>query len=170
MTTAKTPKANKVKSEDIPQYNVVRELTDDEILLRAEKIARKRMEGLEVLHSPDLTRRYIGAMVRNLPHEVFGMVYLDSQHKVIGTEEIFRGTIDGAAVYPREVVKAALMKNVAALIFYHNHPSGLAEPSTADRQITRRLVDACSLVDIRVLDHIVVGSSDTVSFAERGLI
>lgn len=173
MTAAKTPRAKKVvavKSEDAPQYNVVREMTDDEILARAEIIARNRLQGLEAMVSPAVTRRYVNAMVGNRPHEVFGVMYLNSQHQVIGTEEIFRGTIDGANVYPREVVKAALLKNAAAVIFYHNHPSGTVEPSLADRQITRRLVDALSLVDIRVLDHVICGGAETVSFVERGLI
>ncbi|MEW8428207.1 MAG: DNA repair protein RadC, partial [gamma proteobacterium symbiont of Ctena orbiculata] len=93
-----------------------------------------------------------------------------NRHRVIGYEELFRGTIDGASVHPREVVKRALEQNAAALIFAHNHPSGVAEPSRADRQITRRLKDALALVEIRVLDHIVIGEGEAVSLAQRGMI
>jgi DNA repair protein RadC len=93
---------------------------------------------------------------------------LDIRHRVIAFEELFRGTIDGASVHPREVVRAALKHNAAALIFAHNHPSGVAEPSDADRRLTRRLSDALALVDIRVLDHFVVGDGEVASFAERG--
>jgi DNA repair protein RadC len=105
-----------------------------------------------------------------VPHEVFACIYLDNQHRVLAFDELFRGTIDGASVYPREVVKAALKRNAAALILAHNHPSGVAEPSAADRQLTRRLKDALALVDIRVLDHVVVGDGETVSLAERGWV
>lgn len=173
MTTANKIRAKKVssvKSEDAPSYNVLREMTDEEIMNRAEEIARTRLIGLESMSNPSMTRRYLMLLVNSLQHEVFGILYLDSQHRVIGREELFRGTIDGASVYPREVVKAALLKNAAAVIFYHNHPSGEPEPSMADRQITRRLVDALSLVDIRVLDHVIVGGDKTVSFADRGMI
>ena len=97
-------------------------------------------------------------------------MFLDNRNRVLAFEELFRGTIDGAAVYPREVVKAALRHNAASVILAHNHPSGVAEPSRADRDITRRLVDALALVDIRVLDHIVLGRQTNVSLAERGLM
>lgn len=122
------------------------------------------------LANPAQTRRYLKAELRHRRHEVFACLYLDSQHRVIAFAELFRGTIDGASVYPREVVAECLRHNAAAVIFAHNHPSGLAEPSLADRQITRRLVEALALVDIRVLDHIVVGEGEPVSFAERGLL
>ena len=122
------------------------------------------------LTSPDATRRFLQARLRDLPHEVFAALFLDNRHRVIRYEELFRGTIDGASVHPREVVKAALKLNAAALIFAHNHPSGVAEPSHADERLTRRLRDALGLVDIRVLDHVVIGDQQMVSFAERGLI
>ena len=99
---------------------------------------------------------------------VFACLYLDNRHRVIAFEELFHGTIDGTSVHPREVVRAALKHNAAALIFAHNHPSGVAEPSDADRRLTRRLQDALGLVDIRTLDHFVVGDGEVVSFAERG--
>ena len=104
-----------------------------------------------------------------LEHERFCAIWLDNRHRVIRFDELSRGTIDGASVYPREVVKAALSVNAAACIFAHNHPSGISEPSQADERITRRLRDALALVDIRVLDHIVIGQT-SVSFAERGLL
>jgi DNA repair protein RadC len=101
---------------------------------------------------------------------VFGCVFLDNRHRVRGVEELFHGTIDGASVHPRVVVQRALEVNAAALILFHNHPSGVAEPSRADELLTRRLKDALALVDVRVLDHFVVTAEDSVSFAERGLI
>lgn len=127
-----------------------------------------KVEG--VLTDPDATRRYLALKLARLPHEVFACVFLDNRHRVIAFEEMFRGTIDGASVYPREVVKTALGHNAAAVVFAHNHPSGVAEPSSADRTITRRLVDALSLVDIRVLDHFILAHDQYTSFAERGLI
>ena len=121
------------------------------------------------LTSPADTRQFLAAHLRDFSHEVFAALFLDQRHRVICYEELFTGTIDGASVHPREVVKKALSYNAAAIIFAHNHPSGVAEPSTADERITRRLKDALSLVDVRVLDHFVVGD-DIVSFAERGLL
>lgn len=122
------------------------------------------------LSNPRATREFLRARLRDLPHEVFCCVYLDNRHRVIAFEELFRGTIDGASVHPREVVKHALARNAAALILVHNHPSGLAEPSQADELITRRLKEALALVEIRVLDHLVVGDGVCESFAERGLL
>ena len=126
------------------------------------------LERGKPLTDPAATRRYLLAKLRDMPHEVFSCLYLDNRHRVIAFEELFRGTIDGATVHPREVVRAALKHNAAALIFAHNHPSGVAEPSDADRRLTRRLSDALALVDIRVLDHFVVGDGEVSSFAERG--
>jgi DNA repair protein RadC len=105
-----------------------------------------------------------------LEHEVFGCLFLDNQHAVIAAEDLFRGTIDGASVYPREVVKRALALNAAAVILYHNHPSGVSEPSQSDQRLTQRLKAALGTVDIRVLDHFVVGRAEALSFAERGLL
>ena len=109
------------------------------------------------------------ARLRDNPAEVFACLFLDNRHRVIAYEELFRGTIDGASVHPREVVKRALHFNTAAVILAHNHPSGIAEPSQADERITQRLKDALALVDIRLLDHMIIGD-DVVSFAERGLL
>ena len=122
------------------------------------------------LSNPRATREFLRSRLRDLPHEVFCCVYLDNRHRVIAFKELFRGTIDGASVHPREVVKEALARNAAAVILVHNHPSGLAEPSQADELITRRLKEALGLVDIRVLDHLVVGDGGCESFAERGLL
>ncbi|WP_455198730.1 RadC family protein [Kaarinaea lacus] len=136
------------------------------------EMARRHL--LEKLHrgnaldSPDHTRRYLQSRLRDYPHEVFACLFLDNRHRVIHYEELFRGTINGASVHPREVVKRALEHNAASVILAHNHPSGVAEPSESDRQITRQLINALGLVDIRVLDHLVVGDGETVSFAERG--
>jgi len=124
----------------------------------------------EALSDPATTRRYLAAHLRDYPHEVFGCLFLDNRHRVIEFEELFRGTINGASVHPREVVRRALAHNAAAVILAHNHPSGVAEPSEADRQLTQRLSEALALVDVRVLDHIVIGDGETVAFAERGWI
>ncbi len=124
----------------------------------------------EAITSPGKTREFLIAQLRDRPHEVFCCFYLDTRHRMIGFEELFRGTLDGASVHPREVVKSALAKNAAAVIFAHNHPSGVAEPSDADRRLTRRLNDALALVDVRVLDHFVIGDGEAISFAERGLL
>jgi len=122
------------------------------------------------LASPRATREYLIARLRDLEHEVFCCLYLDNRHRLIEFEQMFRGTIDGASVYPREVVKQALQWNCAAVFIAHNHPSGVAEPSLADERITLRVKDALALVDIRLLDHIIVGDGASVSLAERGLV
>lgn len=131
---------------------------------------REQLEERDVMSSSELTREYLRARLRHYPHEVFACLYLDNQHKVVRFEELFTGTIDGAAVYPREVVKRCLHHNAAAVIFAHNHPSGVAEPSHADVAITQRLKSALNTIDVRVLDHIIVGSKEVVSLAERGLV
>lgn len=119
------------------------------------------------LRDPGAVRRYLVAELRDRDHEIFSAVFLDNQHRVVALERLAEGTIDGASVYPREVVKRALRHGSSAVIFAHNHPSGVAEPSAADRALTERLKAALALVDIRVLDHFVVGET-LVSFAERG--
>jgi DNA repair protein RadC len=122
------------------------------------------------LQNPQATRDYLSLKLRHLSHEVFACLFLDNQHQVICFEEMFRGTLDGASVYPREVVKRALELDAKALIFAHNHPSGVAEPSQADLNLTEKLQQALQLMDIRVLDHFIVGDAEPVSFAERGLL
>lgn len=122
------------------------------------------------IRSPADTEAFLMARLRDLPHELFCCIYLDNRHRIISFEELFRGTIDGTSVYPREVVKQALSVNAAALILAHNHPSGVAEPSHADERITRRLKAALELVDIRLLDHLVIGDGICTSLASRGMI
>ena len=122
------------------------------------------------LNSSDSVKNYLTARLRHRPSEVFAVLFLDSQHRLITYQELFQGTIDGASVYPREVVKAALNHNCAAVIFAHNHPSGVAEPSQADQHITERLQKALALIDVRTLDHIIVGEGQCLSFAELGLL
>lgn len=124
----------------------------------------------EALTSPDVTRAFLVAQLRGYHFEVFACLFLDNQHRVIQWEELFRGTIDGASVYPREVAKRALFHHAAAVIFAHNHPSGINEPSQADQQITDKLKQALALFDIRVLDHFIIGDGHPFSFAEHGLM
>lgn len=140
------------------------------VLAMARRHAGESLGARDVLDSPAATRRFLAAHLAQRPHEVFACLFLDTRNRVIAFEEMFHGTIDGAAVYPREVVKAALRHNASGLIATHNHPSGVAEPSHADRDITRRLKEALALVDIRLLDHIVIAAQDSVSLAERGML
>ena len=145
---------------------------DDAIIESALKILEARIPynpDSPLLTSPQASKDYVKLQLANYEHEVFACLFLNNRHRVIAFEKLFRGTIDGASVYPREVVKACLSHNAAAVIFAHNHPSGVAEPSQADQHITNRLKDALALIDVRVLDHLVVGQ-DVVSFAERGLL
>ena len=124
----------------------------------------------DVLSSPEHVRQYLSLHLTGLQHEVFAALFLDNRHRVIEYQELFSGTIDSAAVYPREVVKRCLRCNAAAVIFAHNHPSGVAEPSDTDVRLTRKLTDALALVDVRVLDHLVIGQGVQTSLAERGLM
>jgi DNA repair protein RadC len=143
-------------------------------LLAALEIGRRhlgeRLARGNALESTADTRAYLKARLRDLDREVFCALFLDTRHRVLAFEILAEGTLNGTAVYPREVVKRALKHNAAAVIFAHNHPSGVAEPSRADEQLTRRLVEALTLVEIRVLDHVVVGDGEFVSFCERGLL
>ena len=146
--------------------------SDDAVIESALKILEKRITyqtDSPALCSPKSSRDYVKLQLASYEHEVFACLWMDNRNRVINFNKLFRGTIDGASVYPREVVKAALKHNAAAVIFAHNHPSGVAEPSHADEQITKRLKEALSLIDVRVLDHLVVGS-EVISFAERGLL
>lgn len=140
------------------------------VLEMARRHLREEMSRGDILGSPELTRDFLAAQLRGYHHEVFACLFLDNRHRVLRFDELFRGTLDGASVYPREVVKQALAVNASAVILAHNHPSGVNEPSEADTQITRRLQQALSLVDIRVLDHFVVGDGEPYSFAEHGLL
>jgi DNA repair protein RadC len=145
----------------------------DAILAMRELARRYFEETLPVgatIRSPADTDTFLRARLRDRPHEVFCCLYLDNRHRVLGFDELFRGTIDGTSVYPREVVKEALARNAAAVILAHNHPSGVAEPSAADERITRRLLSALELVDIRLLDHLVVADGVSTSMASRGML
>jgi DNA repair protein RadC len=143
-------------------------------LQAALELARRHyQEALETgpgINSPRATREFLVARLRDRPYEVFCCLHLDNRHRLIAFDELFRGTIDGASVHPREVVKQALARNAAAVILAHNHPSGVAEPSQADELITQRLKESLALVDIRLLDHLIVGDGSCISFAEKGLL
>lgn len=140
------------------------------VLEMAKRHFKEIIQRGSALTSPEITRAYLSAQLRGYSYEVFGCLFLDNQNRVIQFEELFRGTIDGASVYPREVVKQALYHNAAAIIFAHNHPSGITEPSLVDKQITEKLKNALALFDIRVLDHFIIGDGEPYSFAEHGLI
>ena len=144
------------------------------LLQAALELSRRQMleqlQATDILASSTSTRNYLKARFHSYKQEVFSCIFLNNQHHVVKLEELFSGTIDGAAVYPREVVKRCLYHNAAAVIFAHNHPSGVAEPSQADISITRKLKTALATIDVRVLDHFVIGNPEVVSFAERGLL
>ena len=144
------------------------------VLQALPELAKRYLESSlpvgEAIRSPSDTETFLMSKLRDLPHELFCCLYLDNRHRVISFEPLFRGTIDGTSVYPREVVKEALRLNAAAVIAAHNHPSGVAEPSQADERITRRLKSALELVDIRLLDHLIIGDGCCSSLASRGLI
>lgn len=149
-------------------YTLNRPAKAEEIVELAESILRERVERGEPLTDPAGVKRWLIARLSDCPREVFCVLFLDTRHRGIAFEELFHGTLDGCSVPPREVVKRCLHYNCAAVLFVHNHPSGIAEPSDADRRLTARLKDALQLVDIRTLDHFVIGGALAVSFAERG--
>jgi DNA repair protein RadC len=136
----------------------------------ARRHAQERLRKSSALSAPDFTRKFLLAQLRDRHYEVFCCLFLDNRHRLIAFEEIFRGTIDGASVHPREVVRQALLHNAASVIIAHNHPSGVAEPSQADEGVTRRLRQALALIDVRLLDHFIVGDGQCFSFCEQGLL
>jgi DNA repair protein RadC len=140
------------------------------VMEMARRHFKESLQRGDALSSPEITRAYLSAQLRGYSYEVFACLFLDNQNRVIQLVELFRGTIDAAIVYPREVAKLALQHNASAVIFAHNHPSGIAEPSIADKQITDKLKQAMALFDIRVLDHFIIGDGEPYSFAEHGLI
>lgn len=142
----------------------------DEVLQAALRLLAGLMYGSEALTSPQVVRNFLRIKLGTLEHEVFALIHLDAQNRVIDYVEMFRGTVSQTSVYPREVVKESLARNSAALILVHNHPSGLTEPSRADEMLTQTLKSALALVDVRVLDHLVVAGAQILSFAERGLL
>jgi DNA repair protein RadC len=145
-------------------------MTGDRVIARALKILEGRIKKGSALTSPGAVRDYLKLLLGQLEHEVFVCLWLTAQHTVVASEELFRGSLTQTSVYPREIVKAALRANAAAVIFAHNHPSGVAQPSTADELLTRNLKDALALVDVKVLDHFIVAGANSISFAERGLL
>ena len=160
---------NNIKTETEATYSVMNR--DDAIIAQALAILDSRMRKAgEAMTSPAAVRDYLRMKLTGLEHEVFCILFMDSQNRVIEFVEMFRGTLNQASVYPREVVKRALAHNAAAVILAHNHPSGVSEPSRADEMLTGQLKSALTLVDVRVLDHFIVGGSEVMSFAERGLI
>jgi DNA repair protein RadC len=142
----------------------------EDILEAARRVLARHVRRGAALTSPGATRDFLTLQLGSRPFETFCVLFLDNRHRVLEFLELFRGTIDGASVHPREVVKEALLRNAAAVIVAHNHPSGVAEPSQADELITHRLRDALALVDIRMLDHLIVAGNTVLSFAERGLL
>lgn len=142
----------------------------DEVLKAARQVIGRRVRRGTSMTSPELVRDFLRTKLAELPHEVFVALLLDAQNRLVQYIELFRGTLSQTSVYPREVVKAALAHNAAAMILAHNHPSGVAEPSRADELLTQSLKQALALVDVRVLDHFIIAGADSVSLAERGLI
>jgi DNA repair protein RadC len=140
------------------------------VITLAMKVLAIKYRAGRRLSKPEETRNYLRLRLADYRNEVFGCLFLDSRHRIITVRELFQGTIDGASVHPRVVVQQAMEVNAAAMVFFHNHPSGVAEPSQADERITRRLKDALALIDVCVLDHFVVSAGESVSFAERGLL
>lgn len=140
------------------------------VMEMARRALREKLATGNALNSPAAVRDYLRMQLQALPHEVFVVLFLDAQNRVIGSEELFRGTLTQTSVYPREVVKRALHFNAGAVIFAHNHPSGVAEPSHADETLTQALKQSLALIDVRVLDHFIVAGSGVLSFAERGLL
>jgi len=155
-------------SEPSGTYLVESPVTEADILLMARQLANLRLRRGRALTSPKDVFSHLQALLADYEHEVFALLLLDSRHRVIAFQELFRGTLDGANVYPREIVKAALEHNAAAMVLVHNHPSGNPEPSQADRTLTHRVKEALDLVGVRTLDHIVVGREGCVSLAEQG--
>ena len=140
------------------------------VLEMGRRYLEESLQRSDAIGSVADTRRYLTAQLRHEPHEVFACLFLDNRHHVLAFEPLFYGTIDGASVHPRQVVRRALYHNAAALILAHNHPSGIAEPSQADRQVTQRLQAALELIDVRVLDHMIIGDNEVTSMAEHGLL
>ena len=162
-------KLHKLKAgEATGTYLVESPVSEADILLMAQQLAGQRLRRGRALTTPNAVFSHLQTLLAGYEHEVFALLVLDSKHRILEFGELFRGTLDSASVYPREVVKLCLKHNAAAVILVHNHPSGDPQPSQADLVLTRKLQDALNLVDIRTLDHIVVGSDGCVSLAELG--
>lgn len=162
--------ANQAEFCKIPGLGQAKYVQLQAVIELAKRYLEEALYREDGITSPSDTRAFLKARLRHYPYEVFAALFLDNQHRVIDFTELFKGTIDCANVYPREVVRIALQLNAAAVIFAHNHPSGIAEPSSSDREITLKLRDALRLIDVRVLDHMVVGDTEIVSLAEKGWV
>ena len=156
--------------ENNSTYTLTRAIEDEDILAAAREILQRRFRRGTCISSPGDMKGYLISQIAHLPSEVFYMVFLDNRHRILASEILFQGTIDGASVYVRECVKRVFELNAAACILSHQHPSGVTSPSQADKNITQRLKDALALIDVRVLDHIIIGGTDSYSFAENGLL
>jgi DNA repair protein RadC len=161
--------------EELAQYSLGRfhkskPLTAAQVLKFSSQILKEKMQRGVSLTSPAMTLEYIQCVLKNKRHEIFHVLFLDTRHRVIAGEDLFQGSIDGASVYPRVVAERALRLGAAAIIVAHNHPSGVSEPSLADQAITRRLKEALMLLEIRLLDHFVIGDGPPVSMASRGML
>jgi len=154
--------------EQAGTYVVAEPVTEADILSMAQSLARRRLARGRIVNSPAQVYEALQTQLLDRGHEVFGLVYLDQRHRILATEELFRGSVDGASVHPREVVKQALARGAAAVILFHNHPSGQRTPSGADEAITERLRQALELIDVRVLDHVIVSAEGYTSLAEIG--
>ena len=157
-------------NEEPNQFSVTRPVTAEEILAMAKQLIHKQFERGQSLTQPDHAREFLMLELAMLEHEAFYCIFLDNQHRILETKTCFEGSIASANVYPRELVKQALKLNACAMILAHNHPSGIAEPSECDRAITKRLIDALNLVEVRVLDHFIIAGTEQYSFAEHGLL
>jgi DNA repair protein RadC len=166
-STKSPPKKNRFAAIRAETLN---EKEQTAVVALALEVLESRQALRSPMENPTVVRNYLRLQLSDRRTETFGVLFLDNRHRTLHTEELFHGTLDGCSVFPRVVVQRALEVNAAAVVFYHNHPSGSPEPSRADEALTRRLRDALATVDIRVLDHIVVGAQGDVSFAERGLL
>nr|WP_305763164.1 JAB domain-containing protein [Alteromonas macleodii] len=156
--------------ENSCDYTLTGSVNELEIIEFANSLSKKKLEKGQFINSSDDIKMHLQRLLSDLDYEIFGVVFLTTQNQIIESKQLFRGTINAASVYPREVVKEALILGSSSVIFYHNHPSGITQPSPADKLITNKLVSALKLVDIDVLDHIVVGFKGCLSFSENGLL
>lgn len=160
-----TALSNEYKHQEKPL-----EISETQILYWAKSILEERFKRSNYLTSPDCTREFLKVLFADKSREEFVMIFLDNQHAVIGFEVLFQGTINKASIFPREIVKATLAHEASAVILSHNHPSGTSEPSEADKHITYRIIEALDTIDVKILDHLIVGGTSITSFAERGLM
>ena len=160
-----------VRSQDHPEYEFGKTEKENATIEKALQILKSRIkERGDFMEKPADVENFLKIQFSEMEYEAFSVIFLDNQHRLIAFEEMFKGTINGSSVHPREVMKAALKHNAAAVILSHNHPSGIATPSSADKQITKILVDAMELIDVRILDHIIIGDGDSFKFSEAGYI